>query len=85
MSLGGAQKLQGPGPGVLGGLCLRGCCSEQASAASILTSFTAFWSIFTQTQQNDLKKNKRERNKKKVITAALAHAQNLEEFLSETC
>lgn len=52
-----------------------------------MTSFAAFWGIFTQTQQNGLgekkKKNKCERNKK--ITAALAHAQNPREFLTETC
>lgn len=64
-------------------LCLWRCCSEQASAGSVLTSFTAFWGIFTQTQQNDLKK-KSEREIKK-IAAALAHAQNPKEFWTEMC
>lgn len=47
-------------------LCLWRCCSEQASAGSVLTSFTAFWGIFTQTQQNDLKKKSEREIKKKM-------------------
>lgn len=47
-------------------LCLWRCCSEQASAGSVLTSFSAFWGIFTQTQQNDFLKKKSEREIKKL-------------------
>lgn len=58
-----------PGPGAVTmqsfgeGLYLWRCCFERASSGSVFTSFTVFWGIFTQTQQNHLKKAKQVREK----------------------